>query len=266
MPEFIELILIGMVQGISEFLPLSSSGHLSLLNFFLKIKSPSLLLIMVAHLGTLMSIITVYGSSLYQLGQKKLPTRLFLLILMALLPTIVGGFFLKSFVEQSLKSPTYIAWGFILTGICLFLTRLKVKKWEDLSPLDWKKISFLKAFMIGVSQTWALFPGISRSGWTISTALFLNIPPRMAVFFSFLLAIPTLLAGGLWELWGGFQSIDKNAMYENAIYGRKMLLIFLISWGVGWIALKGLISSVRYWFFPWFAFYLWSLGAFVLFI
>lgn len=264
--ELIQACLFGLIQGLSEFLPISSSGHLVLLGSFLNMGSLDLLFILVLHLGTLAAILSYYKTDLGKIlkqGQLKKtgePRRLIYLLIWATLPGILGAFFLLPLIKKSLLQSYWTGIGFILTATYLFSTRrlLKRKK-TDFFINDighWSRFSFLTAFLIGLAQILAFFPGMSRSGWTIITALFLGCPQKQAVFFSFLLAIPAILGGT------AFQLINEPLPENFSII--SLSLAFLSSWFFGYLALKWLIYSLRNLSFPLFAFYLWPLGIFIL--
>lgn len=271
--EQIKAILFGFIQGISEFLPISSSGHLVLLRSFLKIPSFDLFFILVLHLGTLAAILTYYKKDLMKIFQqfKVNPLsvsgsgKLIYLLAWATLPGILGALFLAPVVKKSLLESHWTGWGFFLTAFCLFLTRWSLKKpkqnKQDISPFntvkDWEQFSFSTAFFIGLAQVCAFFPGMSRSGWTIATALFLGRSQKQAVCFSFLLAIPAILGGLLFELLN--EPIQKNTSFLN------LGLAFFSSWFFGYMALKWLIHSLQSLSFPFFAFYLWPMGIFIIF-
>ena len=269
--EIIKAFFFGLVQGFSEFLPISSSGHLVLLRYFLKLDSFSLFFILVLHLGTLAAIVSCYRKDLLEILKSFIlkpfclsgPGRVVYLLIIGTLPGIVGAFLLVPLVKKSLLQPHWTGGGFILTATCLFLTRkfLQKTKKKDVSIshsiTSWNSFSFFTAFIIGLAQVLAFFPGMSRSGWTITAALFLGRSPHEAVRFCFLLAIPAILGGLFFE-------ILNNPLPENSSF-IILVLAFFSSWFFGWIALKWLIHSLKNLFFPFFAFYLWPLGIFMIF-
>lgn len=288
-------LLLGFIQGLSEFLPISSSGHLVLFNSLFKTPKFDLFFVLILHLGTLMAILSYYKKELWNILrdfssnplQPAGEGRWVYWTALATLPGVLGAFALKPLMERAFHEPQWTGAGFILTGLLLILTHFKLKTLgkENLSLFlpssspQSKKISSLsqleKTFqgskrffpknnllltilLIGFSQTLAFFPGISRSGWTISTALFLGWPRKQAIFFSFLLAIPAILGGSLWE-WFDSPS-QKNSL------DFSLCLAFFSSWFFGSLALKGLTYSLKKNLFPYFAFYLWPLGILTLFI
>ena len=268
----IKALLFGFLQGFSEFLPISSSGHLVLLRTFFDINGFNLLFILVLHLGTLAAIFSYYRKELLNIVQHFFskpfsfsgPGRVMFLIIWATVPGIIGAFFLTSLVKKSLLYPIWTGWGFILTATCLFFTSKKLKKknylqnsFSLLNPTEnWNQFSFSKAFLIGLAQTFAFFPGMSRSGWTIAVALFLGCSQHQAACFSFLLAIPTILGGTVFAFF--------NTPLPDHFSFFNLGLAFFSSWFFGYIALKWLIRSLQKALFPFFSFYLWPLGFFII--
>ncbi len=270
--EQIKALLFGLIQGFSEFLPISSSGHLVLFRQFFDIEGFNLLFILVLHLGTLTAILSYYRKDLLNIVQHFFfkpfsfsgPGRVIPLLIWATVPGIIGAFLLTSLVKKSLLYPTWTGWGFILTATCLFFTSKKLKKKKlhsDSTALfkpieNWDQFSFSKAFLVGLAQTCAFFPGMSRSGWTIAAALFLGCSQQQAACFSFLLAIPAILGGTLFEFF--------NRSLPDSVSFFTLSLAFLSSWFFGYIALKWLIRSLQKGLFPLFSFYLWPLGIFII--
>ena len=264
--EFIQAGLFGLIQGLSEFLPVSSSGHLVLLGSILNIGSLDLLFILVLHLGTLAAILSYYKSDLgkilkqFKLKKPMESGRLAYLLLWATLPGVLGAFFLIPLVKKSLLQNYWTGIGFILTATYLFLTRRQLKRKKNdfhfNNTSHWNHFSFSTAFLIGLAQVLAFFPGMSRSGWTIATALFLGCQQKQAVFFSFLLAIPAILGGTAFQLIS--EPLPKDFSFIS------LCLAFFSSWFFGYLALKWLVRSLRNLSFPLFALYLWPLGIFIL--
>ena len=276
-PEQIKAILFGFIQGVSEFLPISSSGHLVLLQYLFNISSFDLFFILILHLGTLAAIFSYYRKDLLEIMKHFIlhplsvsgSGRLVYLMVIATIPGVLGGFLLSPFIKKSLSQPYWTGIGFILTGLFLFCTfwRLKqemggtseAKKNLTFSrSIDWNSFSFSTAFLIGLAQVGAFFPGMSRSGWTIATALFLGQPHRQAVCFSFLIAIPAILGGLLFELF--------SVPIQNIPSVSSLSLTFFSSWIFGYLALKWLVRSLQSLSFPFFAFYLWPLGILTIFL
>ena len=180
-------IILGIVQGLTEFLPISSSGHLVLLKTLIGFEMPGVILEVSLHFGTLLSIIIYFRKRILSyLSKEKLP-----LIIVGTIPIVIIGIIFKSIIESMFSNPPLVFLMLFITGIILLLT-LKRKNEGSLN--------LKTAFIIGISQAFALIPGISRSGFTIATALMLGISEEESFEFSFILAIPALLGAFLLEL------------------------------------------------------------------
>ncbi len=222
-----------------------------------------------------MAVFSYYGKELGALGRGNFPEgflkspafRLLCLTGLALIPSVSLAFFLKPVIEKTLTSLLWTGAGFLLTGLFLILTCLPLRKKhkEDISksPTDFirqssQKIRVLPAFLVGLVQVLAFFPGMSRAGWTVGMALFLGVPKKQAVFFSFLLAIPSILGAMLFEL---LSLPDRTPPPVSFI---SLTLAFLGSWLFGFLALKILVRSLEKLSFPCFALYLCPLGVYLL--
>ena len=195
----IEAILWGLVQGLTEFLPVSSSGHLVLVPAFLSelgwdVAKPELAVSAVLHLGTLIAVLVYYRHDLAKLLRSpKDPTSRRVLGLLALgtLPALIG-LPLKDVLDELEERPTLVAGALVVTGVVLAVgSRItpKTGELETRRPID--------ALIVGIGQAMALMPGISRSGMTITAGIGRGLSPVEAARFSFLLAVPTIAGGGL---------------------------------------------------------------------
>tara|TARA_B100001769_G_C22070775_1_gene576310 strand:- start:515 stop:1279 length:765 start_codon:yes stop_codon:yes gene_type:complete len=185
--SIVEAIIIGLVQGLTEFLPISSSGHLVILQNLLKIYSPGNLIEVSAHLGTLLSIIFIYKKDIYDLiASLESPNtkNYILLVILATIPSVAFVLIAKPFILMLFDSTRSVSLALIFTGIILFFS--------SFGNYTVNKISTSKGLIIGLFQALAILPGISRSGMTISIALLLGIRNREAAKFSFMLAIPAI--------------------------------------------------------------------------
>lgn len=196
-----------VVQGLTEFLPISSSGHLVITEaLFGGPAEDSLGLIIMLHLATAAAAITFYRLEVFTIARSLLPSagevspairrgrKTFLLVLVASVPTGIAGFTLSGFFESLFGDPGHVALSLFFTGLVLIASsRLKEgpTRIENLSP--WK------AFVVGSAQALAIIPGISRSGTTIATSLFLGLKRSDAVEFSFLLLLPSTAGAALYE-------------------------------------------------------------------
>ncbi|OGW80836.1 MAG: hypothetical protein A3G33_06415 [Omnitrophica bacterium RIFCSPLOWO2_12_FULL_44_17] len=182
----IQAIILGIVQGLTEFLPVSSSAHLIIIQRFMELKGPILLVFdVVVHLGTLGAIVIFFAKAIFPLS--KLGIRMFLLIVVASIPTALIGFGLKDWVESLFSTVRLVGFALLVNSMILWSTR-----WcKDRCSRELK--SWLDALWIGIIQGIAVTPGISRSGSTISAALWRGIRAEDAFKFSFLIAIPAIL-------------------------------------------------------------------------
>jgi undecaprenyl-diphosphatase len=194
--DFFNAVLLGFAQGIAEFLPISSSGHLVLLSKWFAIKNASLHVDLILHLATLLSIIVYYHKDIVQLIKSVIMFRdeslaeqrqLSFYIIVASIPTAVIGLLLKDVVEHELRAIGWVALFLIVTGLFnIGISRLSKKSYTS-------HFSLIKVVFIGIIQGLAVLPGISRSGSTTFLAMFMRIDAKRAMDFSFILSIPAVL-------------------------------------------------------------------------
>ena len=196
-----EVIILSIIQGLTEFLPISSSAHLILVSELIRGKE-EIIFDVAVHLGSLLAAIVYFRKdllsmilnlSLHDLQSHK--NRELINLLIALFPILICGFFLRNFVEGYLRTVQVITYATIFFAFILYFATRIPSKIKDLNTITHKQ-----AFIIGLAQCLALIPGSSRSGVTISAALFLGIDKDTAAKFSFLLAIPTIGAIAFSEL------------------------------------------------------------------
>jgi len=228
----IEAIFLGIIQGLTEFLPVSSSGHLVLVQSILGVVQPGNEFEILVHIGTLMSVLIVFKNDILALlidMRSKNTQKYILYIIIGTAPSVFIGLGYKSFIESLFNNLKTVGSALIFTGLVLFSSQFSVKK--DLKP------SIYTALLIGCAQAIAIIPGISRSGMTISMALFLGFLPKEAARFSFLLAIPVISGAGILTM------IDLNENdYEFMVTG---MIGMLSSFLVGFFALKWLIAWLK---------------------
>jgi len=197
--EFIASIILAIVQGITEWLPVSSSGHLVLLQSIFGFKDLGLEFDVALHFGTLMAVFVYFGQDIIDIlrdilggkwGSEK--SKLGWMVVVATIPAAVIGLLLKKVFEASFTSLEVVAVGFAITGIVLMIGSLDLKKKGE--------FGYKKSFLVGCAQVIALFPGISRSGTTISSGLLLGLDEKKAIRFSFLMAIPAVIGANILEL------------------------------------------------------------------
>ncbi len=251
--NWLEAAFLGLVQGASEFLPISSSGHLVIVQGLLGVDAANIYLEVALHFGTLLAVIVYFRRDLLDLGQGTLRYllgqrdsaaaenfHLLVFLILGTIPVAIGGLLLKDWFERAFDSP-------LLTGIMLLVTAL-VLLGTRLVRLPSGRIGHSKALLIGLAQLAAVLPGISRSGATISTAIYLGVQPLRAARFSFLLSIPAVTAAFLMKLLDFLET--PAAAGELTAYGIGALVSFL----VGLLALHyllRLIASRRFHLFGW---------------
>ena len=238
-----EAIIIGLVQGLTEFLPISSSGHLVVIQKILKINSPGNLIEVSAHLGTLLSIIIIYKKEICgiitSLKSSESKKYIFMIVL-ATLPSVVFVLTSKSFIIRLFESVSSVAIALIFTGCILYMSGIKY--------YSNKKLSLPKGFLIGISQAFAIIPGISRSGMTISLALLLGVSSKEAAKFSFMLAIPAIFGATILTF--------LDAQFDQLkIMTTPLVVTALVSFVSGLLALKFLIKILNAGKFYYFSFY-----------
>ncbi|MCA8983569.1 MAG: undecaprenyl-diphosphate phosphatase [Planctomycetaceae bacterium] len=247
MGAWIQVLILGIVQGIAEFLPISSSGHLVILNALLGGEANSaeenLAMNVALHLGTLASILFVYRHELPAMLRNR---RLLLAVVLATIPVVVVGLTLKQTFEVAFSTPAVAASGLLVTACFLFLC-----EWleRDRDQNDMASPTLRQALAIGLFQALALVPGISRSGSTIAGAVMVGVPRELAAKFSFLIAIPAIGGATVLHLRDAFKASSQTEMDPLLLVGA------VVSCLVGILALEGLLKIVRKKRLRWFAFY-----------
>jgi len=187
-----DAILWGLIQGLTEFLPVSSSGHLVLIPALLDRPGPDLATNAMLHLGTLGAVVVYYRSDIAHMARfDRSARRLITLILIGTVPAVALGLLFEDRVEEFVSEPEKVAFMLIATGVVLLATtqlRLGDRRTDDIGPLD--------SFLTGLAQALALIPGISRSGMTISAGLSRGMQRTEAARFAFLLSIPVIAGAG----------------------------------------------------------------------
>lgn len=271
MQDLWKVVILAIVQGVTEFLPISSDGHLVVASLLMGVPleaDPQLHdLFVVLHFGTLLSIVVVYLDRLLKLFSSD--NRLIGPLLIGSIPAGVLGVVIKKGIPDQLANtillnPFITAFGFLITGAALVWGGWsKRPSGLQASELDAKpeprhhtSITSGEAFLIGCAQALAILPGISRSGMTISTALRLGLPPKAAATFSFLLGVPVIFGA---TLLGAIDSLKPQVVIlgsPNAVTRLSPSLLALgvvISFLVGVVSLKLLIGILERGKFQWFA-------------
>lgn len=187
---FFEAVISGIVQGVTEFLPVSSSGHLVILHRLIGLKEPQIIFDIYLHLGTLAAVFVVFRKDIIASFTTEKKVGVF--VLLGSIATLIFVLFFNKRIETAFNSTNMVGAMLILTGVWLMV--------GSFFRVGARGLSGAKAVLIGLVQGIAAIPGISRSGATISTGLFLGLEPSQAVRFSFLLSIPAIIGAFLFKL------------------------------------------------------------------
>lgn len=258
--DVLQSFLLGIIQGLTEFLPISSSGHLVLGKQILGVEvETGITFEVIVHFGTLCSILIYYRKTIIELifsgfGFIKAPSakkndpkvKLIGFILVSMIPAMAVGFTLKDQVEAIFSDPLLVSVMLIVTGIILFSTKFIGATEKD--------INLSNSFLIGIAQSFAMIPGISRSGSTISAALWLGVKREEAANFSFLMLIPVIAGAMLLEVKELIELGVSDAALINLVVG------FLAAFISGYYALKYLIIILKRKGFHYFSYYCWIVG------
>ncbi len=267
-------IFLGIIQGLTEFLPVSSSGHLVIFQHLFGLTEPELFFDVSVHVGTLLAVVIFYRRMIGDMARaavnivrapdREAPDledarsrRLILMVVIGSIPTAVMGLVFKSYTDQLFASMKLVGVDLLITGLLLFLTGFTGKADNSNgTPSGRLDLTVVDALVIGVVQGLAILPGISRSGITISTGLFLGLSRPTAAAFSFILSIPAITGAALLVL--------KDALEGAPFEPLACLVGTAASFLVGYASLKFLIFIVNKGRLNYFAPYCWLAGVLAL--
>lgn len=261
-------IILGILQGLTEFLPVSSSGHLVLGQLLFGLQEAQLVFDVSVHMGTLLAVLVVYRtqimsilasilaflagmagkSALKMSPEQKLDLNMAAVIILGSIPTALIGLYLKKFEHTLFSSALIVGCMLLCTGILLFFSKRFYASDQTEKP-----VPIVKGILIGISQGIAVLPGMSRSGTTIACGMFLGLDRAKAATLSFLLSIPAIMGAQILSI----KDMVENGMTIDAVIMWATLVSFL----TGFIALKLLIKLVNAGRFHLFAPYCFVLGA-----
>jgi len=270
--SYIEAIILGLVQGLGEFLPISSSGHLALLQNLFGIDGEQILFFAVMlHLGTLISVFICYWKDICELVvelfvtikdlctgkglklQERPVRKLGVMIIVATIPTAVIGLVFNDLFESFYGSFVAIGIGFLFTGVIMFLAERMGGNNREIDRMNYRN-----AIFVGILQGIAICPGVSRSGSTLVGGLTTGLKREFAVRFAFLISIPSILGSVVLEVPDALaEGIDPGMMGPIA----AGMVVAAIS---GYAAIKGMIKLVSNGKLSYFSYYVWALGAFTI--
>lgn len=230
--EIWEAVIVGVVQGLAEFLPISSSGHIVLTQYLLGIREvgsehqPDLGFEVILHLGTLVSVLIFFWPSLWRLVQSLYTKDMLeerkkiMWLAIATVPAVIAALLFKDFFDAVPGNPFLVSSLLILTGLILFVPRLVKGRAE--------KVGLKSSVIMGIGQAFAILPGVSRSGSTIAAGLVSGVKAERAAEFSFLMSIPAIA--------GGFVLTMKNRMEETGSFGEALKSCFNVPYVAGAVA------------------------------
>jgi undecaprenyl-diphosphatase len=256
--EFIESLILGIIQGVTEFLPVSSSGHLEIAKYFLNdesISEKSLLFTVILHFGTALSTILVFWKDIKEIifglfkGNKE-DFNFALKIILSMIPAAIVGVLFDDLIDSFFSGQIIlVAVMLLLTGVILFIA--------DRAKSTDNSVSWKDALLIGIAQMIAIIPGISRSGATISTSVLLGIDRYKAARFSFLMVVPLI-----------FGKMAKDVLSDEFAVSRELgielLVGFVAAFLTGIVACKWMIALVRKSQLKYFSYYCFAVGIIVL--
>ena len=250
MSNLIDALILGIVEGLTEFLPISSTGHLILAGDLINFRHPSRDVFYVAiQTGAMLAVLWEYRARFF-----RIDPRLWLNLAVAFLPAALLGLAFGSFIKSHLFKPLPVAAAFIIGGVIILMVdrgggAARVERTQEMSWLD--------ALKVGFAQCFALIPGTSRSGATIIGGMLFGLSRRAATEFSFFLAVPTLMAAGAYDAWKHRSLLRVEDLGMWAVG-------FALSFASAFIVIRWLIRYVATHDFRWFAWYRIAFGLLVL--
>lgn len=264
--SLLQSIILGIIQGLTEFLPVSSSGHLIFVPKLFGWGDQGIAFDVMMHLGTLVAVVVYFRVKLwliikafftrkllvtnYQLQNNR---KLGWLLILSIVPAGAIGFLFGDIIENSLRMPSVIAFNFIFWGIILWIADRYGKKTDSLEKLNWKK-----ALVIGCAQAVALIPGTSRSGITMTAGLFSKLDKKSTADFSFLMSVPVIFFAGMVNIFELIQNGLGDLSFSVLIVG------FFSAMLSGFVAIWGLMKIIQKWSFTPFVVYRIVVGILIL--
>ncbi len=251
--SYFDAIILGLVQGVTEFLPVSSSGHLVMAQTFLGVPSTGVFIEVALHVATLLSVMIVYRSKLWELlvgtaRRDRSALRYVGMLIIATLPVAVIGLLFRDRFEAAFDTPYVTGFMLLLTGAILYSTTWALREQPDDEPRT------RHALTMGLAQCLALFPGVSRSGSTIAAGLWIGLNGERAAEFSFLMSLPAIAGAAILQI----PDVGSAPLDGPLLAGFAAALIS------GVAAIKSLVWLVKKQGFHYFAWYVWAVGLFFL--
>lgn len=253
-----QAIFLAVVQGLTEFLPISSSGHLVIFQKLFNFSQPPVFFDILVHMGTLGAILFYFKKQLISIlrgifKRKDSELKIFYLVIIGSLPAGVIGFFLQNYIEQIFDSLRLVGLSLLITAGILFSSKFIKAPGKDFKYLNWKN-----ALFIGFFQALAILPGVSRSGSTIVSGLWQDFKRETAFLFSFYLAIPAILGALVLQI--------PDLSFQSYAYLSEGLLGMIVAGIVGYFSLRILEKTLKSAKLHWFGVYCLVLGLIVLIV
>ena len=251
--NYLNAFYLASIQGLTEFLPVSSSGHLVILQNILKVKNVPVMFDLVLHLGTTTAIIIFYRKEIYYIFKdliqycvnindsdvkneiiKRGNLKLLLYIVIATVITGIVGFIFADKITSFFYRPKSVSIFLLTTAVILIITKFIKNKSNKISEMNYSA-----PIIIGLAQSFAMLPGISRSGSTISAAIYIGVEKEDAGRFSFLISIPSILGASL------FEYIRTSSEITTVVKSNIYIFSFIVSFIIGFLALKLLVAFLK---------------------
>lgn len=252
--SILEAIVLGIVQGLTEFLPISSTAHLRIVPALFGWQDPGAAFTAVIQIGTLVAVLYYFYADIFRIATatvqntlrgtpfENFDSRMGYMIVLGTIPIVISGLLLKTYIETTFRSLYVIASTLIALALVLMLAEAMVKrrieqgkKQKELSDLSW-----FEAIVVGLAQCVALIPGASRAGVTITGGLFLGMTRETAARFSFLLSLPSIFAAGIYQL---FKAREELFATSDSI--SSLLIATVVSGVVGYYSIAFLLNYLK---------------------
>jgi undecaprenyl-diphosphatase len=254
-----QAIILGLFQGLGEFLPISSSAHLVLVPWLFHWVDPGLTFDIALHIGTLIAVIIYFWKDWLRLvtqgftAPRTTDGRLFWYLVIATVPGAIAGYVLEKKAETIFRAPLLIAFALIIMGAVLYWAESKSAKKDDLN-----NITLRTSFLIGLSQALAIIPGVSRSGITMTTGLFSGLNREAAARFSFLLSTPIILGAAIIKV--------PHLVHQSGMINTNFLIGMMVACISGIASIRFLLRYIQTKTFLPFVWYRFAIGALVIII
>lgn len=241
-----QAMLLGLVQGLTEFLPVSSSGHLILVRELMGLNDGSsfLLFDVMVHVGTLGAVVSVLYKPIFELFKK--PYKKMGMLIVATIPAVIVGFVCKDFIEENFSTAEYLCFFFMITAVLMLASELVAKRTKDKKELDWST-----AVAMGLMQGVGVFPGVSRSGSTIFGGTVTGAKGESIATFSFLMSLPVICGSLLFSI----IDVAKGGALAGVDW-FSMLVGVCTAFASGYIAVRAMLKLIAKANYKWFSAYL----------